>query len=103
MDFVKPTIEYFELSPLLIVFGTAILGVLLEAFLPRERRYLSQVVLASVGLVAALVATVWVGVDLTKVGDGAARGLVAAGGTIVVDGPSIFFWGLILVFALGGV
>lgn len=103
MDFVKPTIEYAELSPILIVFGVAILGVLVEAFLPRERRYLTQVVLSSVGLVAALVATVWVGVDLTKVGDGAARGVVAAEGTLVIDGPSVFFWGLILVFALGGV
>lgn len=103
MDFTKPTIEYAELSPILIVFGVAIVGVLVEAFLPRERRYLTQVVLTSLGLVAALAATVWVGLDLSKVGDGAARGLVAAEGTVVVDGPSVFFWGLILVFALGGV
>jgi NADH-quinone oxidoreductase subunit N len=103
MDFSKPTIEYAELSPILIVFGVAILGVLVEAFLPRERRYLSQVVLSAAGLVAALAATVWVGLDLAEVGDGAARGVVAAEGTVVVDGPSVFFWGLVLVFALGGV
>lgn len=103
MDFAKPTIEYAELSPVLIVFGVAVLGVLVEAFLPRERRYLVQTVLAGLGLAAAFAATVWVGVDLTVVGDGAARGIIAAEGLLVVDGPAVFFWGLILVFALGGV
>ncbi|WP_182525622.1 NADH-quinone oxidoreductase subunit NuoN [Nocardioides dongkuii] len=103
MDFTKPTIEYGDLSPILIVFGVAILGVLVEAFLPRERRYLVQAVLAGAGLVAALVCTVLVGLDLEEVGDGAARGMVAASGTLVVDGPSVFLWGLILLFALGGV
>lgn len=103
MDFAKPTIEYAELSPVLIVFGVAVLGVLVEAFLPRERRYLAQTVLAGVGLVAALAATVWVGLDLAEVGDGAARGIVAAEGLLVVDGPSVFLWGLVLVFSLGGV
>ena len=43
--FVKPTIEYGELWPMLVVFGVACLGVLVEAFVPRERRYLAQVVL----------------------------------------------------------
>ena len=33
-DFVKPTIEYAQLWPLLVVFGVACLGVLVEAFLP---------------------------------------------------------------------
>lgn len=103
MDFAKPTIEYAELSPVLIVFGVAVLGVLAEAFLPRERRYLVQTVLAGLGLVAALGATIWVGLDLVEVGDGAARGIVAAEGTLAIDGPAVFFWGLILVFALGGV
>ena len=32
-----------------------------------------------------------------------ARGAVAAEGTIAVDGPSVFLWGLVLVFAIGGV
>ena len=29
-----PSIEYFQLSPMLIVFGVAVVGVLVEAFLP---------------------------------------------------------------------
>ena len=34
-EFIKPTIEYFELFPLLVVFGVACLGVVVEAFAPR--------------------------------------------------------------------
>ena len=37
MDYVKPVIEYAEISPLLIIFGAAVLGVLVEAFVARER------------------------------------------------------------------
>ena len=38
-EFVKPTIEYAQLWPLLLVFGVACVGVLVEAFLPRRLRY----------------------------------------------------------------
>ncbi|GAB2872421.1 NADH-quinone oxidoreductase subunit NuoN [Nocardioides pacificus] len=103
MEFIKPTIEYFELSPLLIVLGVAVLGVLVEAFLPRARRFLVQTVLAGVGLVAAFVAVVWVAGDVEEHADGAARGLISAGGSLVVDGPTLFLWGLILLLAVGGV
>ncbi|WP_220481859.1 NADH-quinone oxidoreductase subunit NuoN [Nocardioides ginsengisegetis] len=88
---------------MLLVFGVACAGVLVEAFLPRERRYVVQAALAVAGLVAALVGTAFVASDLPNLGNGAARGLIAAEGTIVVDGPTVFFWGLILLFATGGV
>ncbi|GEP33751.1 NADH-quinone oxidoreductase subunit N [Nocardioides szechwanensis] len=103
MEFVKPTIEYAELWPILVVFGAACLGVVVEAFLPRERRHLTQVILAGAGLVAALVGTVIVGTGLTSLGDGAARGLIGGEGTLVIDGPTVYLWGLVLVFAIGGV
>ncbi|WP_141015325.1 NADH-quinone oxidoreductase subunit NuoN [Nocardioides sambongensis] len=105
MEFVKPTLEYAELSPLLIVFGTACLGILLEAFLPRGARRAPQIALTVVGLGAALVATVVVGVNLDKTTDDAGRtgrGLVGAEGSIVVDGPTVYLWGLLLIFAIGG-
>ncbi|WP_232678267.1 NADH-quinone oxidoreductase subunit NuoN [Nocardioides sp. R-C-SC26] len=101
MEFVKPTIEYGELSPLLIVFGVACLGVIVEAFVPRARRHLLQVALAGIGVIAALGATIWVGTELTESGNG--RGVVGAEGSVVVDGPSVYLWGLVLVFALAGV
>ncbi len=103
IEFVKPTLEYAQLSPLFIIFAVACLGVIVEAFLPRERRYVTQSVLAMAGLAAALGATIWIGLDAATVADGRARGILAASGTIVVDGPSIFFWVLVLVFAVGGV
>ena len=59
-DFVKPTIDYFQISPLLIVFGVACLGVLVEAFLPRSLRHLAQGLLTVGGLATALVVTVLV-------------------------------------------
>jgi NADH-quinone oxidoreductase subunit N len=101
--FSKPSIEYGELWPMLLVFGVACVGVIVEAFLPRERRYVVQLVLALAGLVGAFVGVCLVAADLPSLGDGAARGLLAAEGTIVVDGPTVFLWGLILLFAIGGV
>jgi NADH-quinone oxidoreductase subunit N len=100
-EFTKPTIEYFELSPLLIVFGVAVLGVLVEAFVSRRLRYPVQVVLSLLGLVAAFAMTVWVGVDLPDAaGEVAAQGIVAAESALVVDGPAVFMWGLLLVLSI---
>ena len=53
MNLPTPSVEYFLLSPMLIVFGIAIVGVLAEAFLPRRLRYGAQVILALAGLAAA--------------------------------------------------
>jgi NADH-quinone oxidoreductase subunit N len=103
MDFVKPTIEYADIWPLILVFGVACVGVVVEAFVPRAQRFLVQTLLAGAGIVAALVGTVLVARDLTVRGDGVARGAIDVEGTIAVDGPAVFFWGLILVVALGGV
>jgi NADH-quinone oxidoreductase subunit N len=103
MDFVKPTIEYAEIWPLLVVFGVACAGVVVEAFVPRAGRYLTQTLLAGAGLVAALVGTVLVARDLDVLGGGVARGAIDVEGTVVVDGPTVFFWGIITLFALGGV
>ena len=104
-DFSKPSIEYAHLLPLLIVFGGACLGVLLEAFLPRGRRHLPQIVLTMATVLAALGSTVWIWQDtnLKDYGDNlSARGLVGAEGSVIVDGPTIYLWGLILLFALAG-
>ena len=49
--FTTPHLEYSELWPILAIFGVACLGVVVEAFLPRERRRLAQIPLAVAGLV----------------------------------------------------
>ncbi|HEX6248504.1 MAG TPA: NADH-quinone oxidoreductase subunit NuoN [Nocardioidaceae bacterium] len=99
-EFEAPSIEYSLLSPLLIIAGAAVVGVLVEAYAPRRSRYLVQTLLALLAVIAALVATVWAGMSLDVVGDGAARGKIAGAGSVAVDGPTIFIWGMLLVFAL---
>ena len=90
-----PSIEYGLLSPILIVFGVAIAGVLVEAFLPKGSRYVAQVLLALGGLVAALVA-------LIKIypGASAGSGTLAAVGAVTVDRPALFLQGSLLVVAV---
>ena len=44
----RPKIEYTELAPLLVVFGAACVGVLVEAFLPRPLRHLVQLAITVV-------------------------------------------------------
>ncbi|MEU0479455.1 NADH-quinone oxidoreductase subunit NuoN [Streptosporangium sp. NPDC001682] len=88
-----PTIEYALLSPMLLVFGAAIIGVLVEAFAPRYLRKSIQMPLTLLALLGGFVMTVL----------SALNGLPdapAAMGSIAVDGPSLFIWGIILVLAL---
>jgi NADH-quinone oxidoreductase subunit N len=103
-DFTKPTIEYSYLAPLLVVFAVACLGVLVEAFVPRRHRFLVQATLAIGGVLLTMAATIAVAYRMKEHGEGAAsaRGIIGSMGTVVVDGPSVFLWGLILLFALGG-
>ncbi len=53
-----PPIDYGAIAPMLVLFGVACLGVLVEAFVARRWRYRVQVPLTLLGLVAALVALV---------------------------------------------
>lgn len=93
-----PNVEYGLLSPMLIVFGVAIAGVLVEAFLPPERRYGAQLVLALGGLAAALVAVVLLARDLHG-----AVGHRAVLGAVVVDAPALFLQGTILLVGVLGI
>jgi len=85
-----PAISYSGLSPILIVLATACVGVLVEAVVPRASRFTTQVAVALLGLVAALVAVVAL----------AGRSEVTAAGAIAVDGPALFLQGTLLVLGL---
>jgi NADH-quinone oxidoreductase subunit N len=99
--FHQPNLAYGRLSPLLIVFGVAAVGVLVEAFAPRERRYVLQSLLALAGLVASFVAVIVVGEGLTRhAGVAPSFGTIEADGAIAVDGPSLFIWGTLLVLGI---
>jgi NADH-quinone oxidoreductase subunit N len=103
MTFQAPHLEYGTLSPLLIILGVALVGVLVEAFVGRRQRYAVQTVLAMVGTLGAFVATVVVATGLTDRSDGAAHGSVVAEGAIAVDGPTVFIWGVLLLLSFASV
>ena len=97
MNLPTPSVEYGLLSPMLIVFGAAIAGVLVEAFVPRERRYAVQVVLSLVGLAAAFVAVVQLARGLHG-----AVGHIAVVGAVAVDAPALFLQATILLVGVLG-
>lgn len=88
------------LLPLFVVFGGALLGVLVEAFVPRSSRFQAQVALTVVVLVAALVAVAVGAVNHRGVTAGTAGADGILRGAVVIDGPSLFIQSIILVFAL---
>ncbi|EUA13707.1 NADH-quinone oxidoreductase subunit N domain protein [Mycobacterium xenopi 4042] len=94
MSMPTPNVEYFALSPMLIVFGAAIVGVVVEAFLPRRFRYASQVLVALASLVAAFVADVLVGKRIPSSGQTAVLRAVA------VDRPALVLQGIVLLVAI---
>ena len=102
MKISAPHIEYDLISPILIVLGVAVLGVLVEAAVPRARRYLVQVVLSAAGILAALGATFYVFAKIDPGSDTPKPGFLVAENALAVDGPSLFAWVLILVLALLG-
>ena len=95
MNLTPPSVAYGLLSPMLIVFGVALLGVLTEAFLPRRLRYPTQLVLAIGGQLAALAAVVTEAIDL-----GASDGEVVVVGAIAVDKPALFLQATLLLVGL---
>ncbi|MGB2922833.1 MAG: NADH-quinone oxidoreductase subunit NuoN [Mycobacterium sp.] len=98
MNVPTPSVEYWLLSPMLIVLGAAVVGVLVEAFLPRRQRYGAQVTLSLAALVAAFVAVVMVSRDL-----GGGNGFTAMMGSVAVDRPALFLQGTILLVGVLGV
>jgi len=93
-----PHIEYYQLSPMLVVFGVAVAGVLVEALAPRPYRRPLHLVLTLGGLVVAFILTVLVAGSTSLFG-GNAPGHISAEGAVAVDRPTLFIQGTILVLA----
>ncbi|HEY3009481.1 MAG TPA: NADH-quinone oxidoreductase subunit NuoN [Micromonosporaceae bacterium] len=85
-----PDIDYAALAPMLILFGVACLGVLVEAFVPRARRYPVQLGLSLLGLAAAVIAVV----------NEAGTRKLTAGTAVAIDGPTLFLQGAIAVLGI---
>jgi NADH-quinone oxidoreductase subunit N len=92
-DIPAPHLEYGQLGPVLLVFGVALLGVLVEALANRDWRQPIQVPLAFFGLAGAFVWTLVLGFKDKPFH-------VAAEGAVGIDGPTLFLQGTILVLAL---
>ncbi|ASO18179.1 NADH-quinone oxidoreductase subunit N [Actinoalloteichus hoggarensis] len=110
------SIDWWAISPLLVVFLAAFVSVLLEAFLPRSRRWAAQVGL-SIGtlLIAAFAMILYINEDL-RVGLGLSEEVpvdpafadathqvapvTTFNGALAVDDPTLFLWGTLLALAL---
>ncbi len=84
-----PSISYSALLPILIVLGAACLGVLVEAVVPRQQRFATQLGLTLLALVAALV-------DVIALHG---RSVLTASNALAIDGVTLFIQGTILVLA----
>ncbi|MBX7433647.1 NADH-quinone oxidoreductase subunit NuoN [Mycobacterium sp. Y57] len=98
MTLPTPDVEYSLLAPMLIVLGAAVLGVLLEAFLPRRLRYPAQIALSLAGLAAAFVAVLALARDLHG-----GNGFSAVMGAVAIDLPALFLQGTILLVTVLGI
>ncbi len=93
-DISAPAVSYTALLPILLVLGAAVVGVLVEAFVPAARRRLVQLGVALAGLGGALVAVVLLA--------GEPGGLYVEG-AIAVDGPVLFLQGTLCLLGIAGV
>ncbi|MEZ5087076.1 MAG: NADH-quinone oxidoreductase subunit NuoN [Tessaracoccus sp.] len=96
LEIAAPTLEWFQLAPLLIVFIGAAVGIVAEAVVPRALRYVIQCFVAVLTVIVALGFTVLAGIEFEA-------GRVIAMGIIAHDGPTLLFWGLLLLVGLGGI
>ncbi|WP_417853602.1 NADH-quinone oxidoreductase subunit NuoN [Actinoalloteichus caeruleus] len=96
-----PEIDWQAISPVVVVFVAACLSVLVEAFLPRERRWSVQVTLSLLTVVVAgLALGLYVNSDAV-VGTG---GITVAGQAVPLfsaDYPALFLWGTLLALSFG--
>ena len=97
-----PSIEYGQLAPMLVVFGAAVAGVLVEAFAPRRVRLGTHLVIALGSITAAFILTIIVATTHSLYAAGS-PGHVAAEGAVAVDRPTLFIQGTILVLAFASV
>lgn len=97
MSFVAPDIQWVALIPLLIIMGAAVIGVLIEAFVPRRHRRITQLSLAIVAVSGALVAVVWRYTVVLSDGP-----TTVFSDTLKEDGPALVAQAILLIIAFIG-
>jgi NADH-quinone oxidoreductase subunit N len=92
INLTPPNLDWHALAPLMILFGAAAIGVLVEAFVPRRARHGMQLLLSLAALVATLVAVI-------AVARSGVRNITAAV-AVSVDGPTLFLQGTLAVLGI---
>ena len=87
-----PALDYLAMGPMLVLFGGACLGILIEAFASRRSRPFLQFWLSLIALVAALVTVV-------RAANNSPRDFTADT-AIAVDGPALFLQGTVIVLGM---
>ncbi len=93
VDIQSPDLSYGPIAPLLLIFGAALVSVLVEAFVPARLRRTVQIVVSAVGLVATLAAVILL----------AGTSELVFAEAIAVDGPALFLQGTLAVVGLGSI
>ena len=93
LEITSPVLSYGPIAPLLIVFGAAIVSVLVEAFVSSARRREVQIGVCSLGLVGAFVSVVLL----------AGTNELVFAKAIAVDGPTLFLQGTLAVLGLASI
>ena len=94
-DFTAPEIAWGPMLPVLVVLLAAVVGVLVEAFVPAARRRAVQLTLTLASLAGALLAVAALWSDVERTG-----GTDVLGGSLVVDGPTLVLQATIALLAL---
>lgn len=91
---VDQLVEWLKLTPLLVIFAAAALGILVEAFVPRSARRWVQLVLSATAMLASfgLVIKDWLAHDFQ----------LAGGSLLTLDGPTYVMWSALLIFGFLG-
>jgi NADH-quinone oxidoreductase subunit N len=93
--FTVPDIAWAQLTPILLVLGAAVVGVLVEALVPRRFRRPVQLTLTLAALAGAVVAVAALWDDVADTG-----GTDVLGGSLLVDGPTLVLQGTVALLAL---
>ncbi|GAB4084460.1 NADH-quinone oxidoreductase subunit NuoN [Myceligenerans cantabricum] len=107
-EFVAPEVEWVALAPLLIVLGTGVVGVLVEAFVPDRARRVTQIALTLAALVGAVVAVgvLWGMMQQTLTATSEADVVLnpqVLGGTLMLTPFALGAQGIIVILAFLGV
>ena len=89
-----PSLSYMLLSPMLVIFATAVVGVLIEAFLGKTHRAAVQLTVSLGGLFLALL-QIWQIKDLSS--------NTAAVNSVTIDKAGIFFQFTIVILAIAAI